>query len=102
MNATRRRPVLPGGRPRILADVESLDVDHAEDVTPAMRNASACHTEAFRSVVFSYLLRWWVTEPAAIATVWNRGDWCELVAQYACEERAMQLDLADRRTGEGE
>jgi len=74
-----------------------LDAEHAEDVTAAMLGASVWQAEAFRSAVFSYLLRWWVTEREAIAAVWNGGHWRELVAEYADE----QLDLADRLTGEG-
>ena len=53
--------------------------------------------EAFRSAVFSYILRWWCTESEAVDAVWNRGDWRELVAEYADEP----LDLTDRLMGEG-
>jgi hypothetical protein len=38
------------------------------------------------------------SERAAVDTIWNAGNWRELVAEYADE----QLDLADRLTGEGE
>ena len=58
--------------------------------------ASEWQAEAFRSAVFSYMLRWWVSEPAAIDAVWNRGDWRTMTAEYADE----QLDLADRLTDE--
>jgi hypothetical protein len=70
--------VLPGGRQRLLSGVESLDVAHAEDVTPA-------------------LLGWWCTEREATEAVRNGGDWREPVAEDANEP----LDLADRLTGEG-
>jgi len=39
--------------------------------------------EAFRCAVFSYMLRWEVTEPDAIDAVWNGGDWRERVAVLA-------------------
>jgi hypothetical protein len=74
-----------------------LDADRAEDVTAEQLGASEWQAQAFRSAVFHYMLRWWVTEREAIAAVWNGGDWREPTAEYADE----QLDLADRLTGEG-
>jgi hypothetical protein len=74
-----------------------LDVAHAEDVTAALLGASEWQAEAFRSAVFSYLLRWWCTAREAIAAVWDGGAWREMTAEFADE----QLDLADRLTGEG-
>ena len=76
--------------------MESLDVEHAEDGTPALLGASVWQAEAFRSAVFSYLLRWPVTEREAIEAVWNRGAWRERVA----EDADAPLDRADRLTGE--
>jgi hypothetical protein len=78
--------------------VESLDCDRAEDVTAERLGASRWQVAAFRCAVFSYMLRWPVTERAAIDAVRNRGDWRTMVAEYADE----QLDLADRLTGEGD
>jgi hypothetical protein len=77
--------------------VDSLDCDCAEDVTAERLRASRCQAEAFRCAVFSYMLRWPVSERDAIDTVWNGGAWRELVAEDADEP----LDLADRLTGEG-
>jgi hypothetical protein len=77
--------------------VDSLDANHAEEVTADQLGASPWQAEAFRAAVFSYMLRWWVTEREAIAAVWNGSDRRTLVAEYADE----QLDLADRLTGEG-
>src|SRR4051794_3391779 len=89
--------VLPGGRGSIRSGVaESLDVDRVEDVTAAQLGASPWQLQASRSAVYSYMLRWWVTEPAAIDAVWASGNWRELTAEYADE----QLDLADKLTGE--
>ena len=76
--------------------MESLDVAHAEDVTAALLGASEWQAEAFRSAVFSSLLRWWCTEREAIEAVWDGGARREMTAEYADE----QLDLADRLTGE--
>ena len=73
-----------------------LHADRAEDVTPAMLGASRWQAQAFRSAVFSYVLRWWVTERDAIDAIWARGRWRGLTAEYADE----QLDIADRLTGE--
>jgi hypothetical protein len=77
--------------------VGSLDVEHARDVTAAVRGASEWQAEAFRSAVFHVMLRFWIPEREAIEHVWNNGHWRELTAEYADE----QLDLADRLTGEG-
>jgi hypothetical protein len=77
--------------------VDSLDCDRAEDVTAERLGASRWPAEAFRCAVFSYMLRFPVTERDAIAAVWADGDWRTMVAEYADE----QLDLADRLTGEG-
>ena len=67
--------MLPGGRGHSRSGVEpSLGVDRAEDVTPAMLGASPWQAQAFRSAVFSYLLRFWVTEREAIDAVWAGGD----------------------------
>jgi len=60
--------------------VESPDADHAEDVTAAQLGAAEWQAQAFRSAVFSVMLRFWVTEREAIAAVWNGGDWREMVA----------------------
>ena len=76
----------------------SLDAARAEAVTADQLGASRWQVQAFRCAVFSYVLRWWVTEREAIDAVWNGGDWRELVAEFADE----QLDLADRLTGEGD
>ncbi len=78
--------------------MESLDCDRAEDVTAERLGASRWQAQAFRCAVFSSMLRWPVTERDAIDTVWARGDWREMTAEYADE----QLDLADRWTGEGD
>jgi hypothetical protein len=77
--------------------VGALDAEHAEDVTAAMLGASEWQAQAFRSAVFSHVLRFWVTEREAIAAIWNSGAWQERTAEDADE----QLDLADRLTGEG-
>jgi hypothetical protein len=65
-------------------------------VTADQLGASRWQVQAFRCAVFSSMLRWPVTERAAINAIWNGGNWRELVAEYADE----QLDLADRLTGE--
>ena len=77
--------------------VESLDCDRAEAVTAGRLGASRWQVQAFRCAVFSYMLRWPVTERAAVDAIWNAADWRELVAEYADE----QFDLADRWTREG-
>jgi hypothetical protein len=78
--------------------VESLDVEHAEDVTAAMLRAYEWQAGAFHSAVFHWMLRWcwWVTGRETIAAIWNDGDWRERTAEYADE----RLDLADWLTGE--
>jgi hypothetical protein len=78
--------------------VDSLDCDRAEAVTVERLGASRWQAQAFRSAVFSYVLRWWCTEREAIDAIWNAGDWRERTAEYA----DLELDLADRLTGEGE
>jgi hypothetical protein len=50
-------------------------------VTAERLGASRWQAEAFRCAVFSSMLRWPVSERAAIDTVWNRGDWREPVAE---------------------
>ena len=70
--------------------------DRAEDVTAERLRASLWQAQAFRSAVFSVMLRFWVTEREAIDRVWNAGNWRETVAEFADEP----LDLADRLTGE--
>jgi hypothetical protein len=77
--------------------VDSLDCDRTEDVTAEQLGASRWQAAAFCCAVFSYVLRWWVTEREAIDAVWNTGDWRTRVAEYADEP----LDLADRLTGTG-
>jgi hypothetical protein len=70
--------VLRSGRRRILSGVGPLDVAHAEDVTAALLGASAWQAEAFRSAVFSFMLRWWCTEREAIDAIWaatGRSGW---------------------------
>ena len=79
---------------------EFLDARRVEAVTAAQLEASRWPAQAFRSAVFSSVevLRWWVTERKALAAVWARGHRRELTAAWTDE----QLDLADRRTGEGD
>ena len=89
--------VLQRGRPRILSGVESLGVAHAEDVAAATLGASEWQAEAFRSAVFSSLLRWWCTDREAVDASWASGNWRPRPAAAADEP----LDLAGRRTGEG-
>jgi hypothetical protein len=89
--------VLPGGRGRSVSGVDSLDGDRAEAVTAERHGASRWQGVAFRCAVFSYLLRFPGSERPAIDTVWNGGDWRELVA----EDADAHLDLTDRLTGEG-
>ena len=62
-----------------------LDAEHAEDVTAAMLGASEWQAQAFRSAVFSYVLRFWVTEREAMAAIWNSDAWRERTAEYADE-----------------
>ena len=78
--------------------MESLDGDRAEDVPAEQLGASRWQAEAFRAAGCSSVLRWWVTGRDAIDAVWNGGAGRERVAEDADE----LLDLADRRTGEGE
>jgi hypothetical protein len=66
-------------------------------VTAERLGASRWQLAAFRSAVFSSMLRWPVSEGEAIDQIWNRGDWRTRVAEYADE----QLDIADRLMGEG-
>jgi hypothetical protein len=75
-----------------------LDADRVGDVTAEQLGASRWQLQAFRSAVFSSVLRGWVTKREAVDAIWNAGHWRELTA----EDAAKPLDLADRLTGEGD
>jgi hypothetical protein len=51
--------------------VASLVVEHARDVTAAVRGASEWQAEAFRNAAFRHRLHRWGTEREARVAVWN-------------------------------